>query len=159
MKIQGRTSLPTSPKEIPIVRGSGDGVVFTARAVNTDDLERFNQLCPAPKPLATRHKDGTTSFDVTNPEYLAALDEHSKRRMEYIILSSLDKTEDLQWDTVDMSKPETWANFNKELIDTGLSLTEINDIVTGIVEVNNLDQEKVEAAKKSFLAARQASKT
>lgn len=159
MKIQGRTTLPTAPKEIPIVRSGGDGVVFTARAVTADDLERFNQLCPAPKPLATRHKDGSTSFDVTNPEYIAAKAEHANRRMEFIILVSLDKTEDLQWDTVDMSKPETWCNFNKELTDYGFSLTEINDVVTGIVEVNNLDQEKVEAAKKSFLAARQASKT
>ena len=72
-----------------------------------------------------------------------------------MFIKSLLATDGLQFDTVDMSQPMTWANWQKEL-SAVLSTGELSAVIDIILEANGLNDKKIEAATKSFLAGQQA---
>ncbi len=112
----------------------------------------FNAICAPPNPPESIRPGGVRSKNIYDKKYLKALDEYANQKTAWLILTSLEATEDLVWETVDMSKPETYLNYRSELIDSGFSAVEINMLIATVMEACGLTQDKIEEATKSFLA-------
>jgi hypothetical protein len=153
MKIKGKKYDTPNRELIVIPRGDNEPIVFTAEAVL--DYEEFDATCPLPLPPIIQKPGGEKIQDIHDEQYRAKVEKHGKRRLAWTILKSLQATEDLEWETVDMKNPETWENYHQELKDSKFSVAEINSVIYGVLAANNLDEDKVEAARKSFLAGRE----
>jgi len=149
MKYKGKKVEGRNLEIIPITR-PGENLIFIAEAV--EDFEEFDKLCPEPKPPVKLVKGGQKVSDPNNPEYKKALDEYATNRINYIVLKSLLATKDLEWETVDFSKPETWSNFKKELKEANLTDIEQGRIIRGVMKANALDEAMIEQARQDFLA-------
>lgn len=147
---------PTNPniETVVIPRGNNPPHVFLAQAVL--DMEPFDKLCPAPVPPTIKYKDGTTAKDVEDEKFLTKLTEYIKRRDHWVAITSLRATPDLEWEKVDYSNPATWGCYIEELKEFMLSPNEINMILEAIRDANGLNEDKIEAARKSFLAGQAA---
>jgi hypothetical protein len=62
-------------------------------------------------------------------------------------------TPGLAWDKVKPGEAETWPLYEEELKEAGFSDVEIGRIRNAVHEANCLDEDKVEAARQSFLAS------
>jgi hypothetical protein len=129
-------------------RPDGD-IVFKAQAVL--DFDEFEKICPPPMP-PVRVVKGRREVMASDPEYIKQLNAHNEKRMAWIILKSLEATEGLEWETVNMNDPETYTNYVQELKDAKFSVVEINKIVMLALQANALDEAKLEAARQAFLA-------
>jgi hypothetical protein len=153
MKIQGKTINGPNVEYVIIPRGEDDQIVFHAQGVL--GMEDFYNLVPEPVAPKIWHGDGQITSDYKDEKYKMKLVEFGLRRSQYIILKSLSATPGLEWDTVDLNNPETWGNLDKELKDSGFSDFEINRIKNGCYNANGLNEERMEEARKRFLATRQ----
>ena len=153
MKLNGKKL--EGPNEVTIVipRGSGPDIVLKARAVL--DLDAFEDLCPLPTPPSRRMAGGQDVPNLKDKGYIASLQRRSVMRLNYIVLASLEATEGLEWETVDLSDSNTWDNYLEELKDSGFNPIEIQRIQADIIEVNALNEAKIEEARQRFLLAAQ----
>ena len=74
------------------------------------DLEEFEKLCPEPTPPGKLTKDGYVP-DTDDPDYQSVRAEYQKRRTAYIVVRSLVPSQ-IEWDTVQLDNPSTWANWD-----------------------------------------------
>ena len=123
MKIKGKNIEAPSEEVIVFPRNDGN-IVFKAKPVK--GYEDFDKVCPAPQPESIMKPGGAQSQDVENPKYKKALDDWAGQKTHWMILKSLSATDDLEWDTVDMSKPETYENYIKELEECGRYYETVN---------------------------------
>jgi hypothetical protein len=153
MKLNGKKL--EGPNEVTIVipRGSGEDIILKARAVL--DLDDFEELCPLPTPPSRRMAGGQDVPNLKDPGYVAALQRRATMRLNYIVLSSLTATEGLEWETVDIGDSSTWDNFQVEMKDAGFSPIEIQRVVAEVINVNALNEAKIEEARQRFLLAAQ----
>jgi len=152
MKLQGK-KIPTAEVIVPIIRDSGN-LYFTASPVlNYDD---FLKLCPEPKPPKRMLPGGVMQENVADPNYKKKLEMFATHRTHYMILKSLQSTPGLDWDTVKLDDPETWANYESEMRGNGIAEGEIARVINGVIQANGLDDSKVEEARRGFLASAQA---
>jgi hypothetical protein len=153
MKIRGKKIEGPNEEVIIIPRGD-EPIILKARAVL--DYKEFNAICPAPKPPIKMHRSGQRVPDFTNSNYQKEFDRVNTARVNWMILKSLDVPEnEIEWETIDMSDPDTWGNFENELRAAGFSDIEIGRITTGVMSANGLDDAKVEEARMNFLASQQ----
>lgn len=139
------------PNEVVLVLPRmSENIVFRAKAVQ--DFDEFNKVCPEPLPPVRVTKSGRREAVLSDPDYVKAMQEYAQLRVSWLVLKSLQATPGLEWETVDMGRPETWNNYLVELKDAGFSVIEINRIISAVFEANSLDEEKLEAARKAFLA-------
>lgn len=150
MKIAGKKIEGVNTEICVIPRGEGEPIVFTCKAVL--DMKPFDKLCPMPKPPVVVKPGGKRYEDVESPSYKAQLEVNAKQRMSYMILKSLEATEGLEWETVNLSDPSTWDNYTQELMDSGFSQIEIMRIVNTAASANCLDEGRLERARNDFLA-------
>jgi len=153
MKFGGREVKPNIVL-VPIPRDNDDDFIFQLKAV--PDLEKFIELCPEPKPPKKTFPGGRTAVDREDPEFTKKLEEHAEYRFHYMAIESLKATEALEWDTVDHLNPETWSNWIDEMKEAGFTEVEVNRVVNGVMDVNCLNEERVEEARARFLAGQQA---
>jgi len=149
MKYLGEKLDAPTVEVIVIPRQTGD-IVFKAAAIL--DYSNFEKMCPQPEPPESMVPGGGTQQDIEDPKYNEHLNEWAERKSHWMILKSLQSTEDLEWETVDMAKPETWKNYAQELRDAHFTDYHINQILNIAITVNGLDQSKIDEATKSFLA-------
>jgi len=150
MKIAGKKISGPAIEIIPIIRGDEE-IILKAQAVL--DYDEFYQICPIPKPPEVVLPGGERRSEIENPDYKKKLTEHSNKKYAWMILKSLAATPSLEWETVDLSKPETWENYEKELKDSGFTEQEIFRIIQTVVNVQGLDNKKIEEARKRFLVS------
>lgn len=148
MKLGGKTISIPQPELIIIPRGDED-FVFTAKAVI--DYTEFDRLCPLPTPPTIVKRNGEKSSDVNDRKYLERVSKHAKRRFAWMVLESLRATPGLEWDTVNYNDPDTWENYETELESSGLTQTEINEIMRGIMAANSMDADKFKQARDRFI--------
>jgi len=153
MKLNGKTLIKPNIELIVIPRGDGEDIVFKAQGVN--DTTVFENLCPLPEPPTRVYPGGRKAQDVTAPEYLKKMAEHNTLRFHFMMLESLKVTDSLEWETVDMGRPETWKNYTDELTAAGLTNTEVNMVVNGVLAANCLNEDRIEEARQRFLASQQ----
>jgi hypothetical protein len=147
MKIAGVT--PSGPTEEVLVlpRANGD-VIFRARAVV--DLDEFNAMCPMPKAPGMLTKDGFRA-NVDAPAYKEMVQRRSNLHMAYIVIKSLEPSE-IEWDSVQDDKPDTWPNWEEDLKNAGFNSVEIQRIFVCCLQANSLDETKLKLAREAFLA-------
>ena len=153
MKIKGQKVCAPSIETIVIPRKTGD-LIFKAQAVL--DYSAFEALCPIPRAPETLKPGGIRTKNLEAPDFLKALDDWAEKRTAWMILKSLEATPDLEWETIQMDKPETWKNFDTEFKNSGLSALEINKVLELVTTVCGLDQKKIEEATERFLAGQVA---
>jgi hypothetical protein len=142
-------TLPT--EEILILPRGDQQIVF--RAIGLPDMEEFQKLCPEPTPPGKLTKDGW----VPNPDdenYKSVLASYHKRRLAYLVINSLEPSQ-VEWETVDPSNPSTWANWEQDMRNGGLSQVEINRVIQLALEANCLDESKLKKAREVFLRGQQ----
>jgi hypothetical protein len=150
MKIGGKTISEPDVVIIPIVRSTGD-VIFQCKAVLSYD--DFNKLCPVPHPPTRTYVDGRKMEDTEDAGYKAKVNDWADKHTHYMVLQSLSATPDLVWDTVDMSRPETWGNYLAEFTASGLVETETKRIIQGVIQANSMSNDMIDEARKRFLAS------
>ena len=152
MKIQGKRLDMPPEVVIPIIRETGE-VFFKAGAVL--DFKEFDTVCPAPiPPMIQRKGESTPTPDLTDKKYIAACDTYARQRTDYMIVKSLAITESLEWEKVKLSEPTTYNKYDEELKEAGLNQFEIGRLINAVMEANGLDEAKIEAARKRFLASK-----
>jgi hypothetical protein len=149
MKIKGRKLDKPQVEVCVIPRHDGD-IVFKAQPVV--DFTDFVALCPMPQAPVILKRGGTESRDVEDKDYKAALDKWAEQRTDWMIIKSLQATEELEWETVNVSDPSTWSNFRLEFEKSGLTGIEVNAVISIVIDACGLNQKKIEEATKRFLA-------
>lgn len=152
MKYKGKTIIGPNEELVFIPRGNDqEDFVFKCRAVLNYD--EFDALVKAPiVPMIMHAGESISRPLLTEPGYVAKLHDYNKLRMSWLILKSLEVTEDLELETVDMQKPETWNTWDDELNAAGFSDVEIGRVISGCMVANSLDQKKIDEARAHFLA-------
>lgn len=149
MKLNGK-KIETAIEIVVIPRSTGD-LVFKAKAISAYD--DFNKLCPTPVPPTIKRPGQPESQDTTDPAFKKAMDLWASAHTNWMIIESLKATEGLEWETVIPNDPGTWGNFQNELESSGLAQNEIIRIVNIVLDANGLNDKKIEAATKAFLAS------
>jgi hypothetical protein len=148
MKIDGRQVKP-NVEILVLPRLEGD-VVIRAKAVTIN--EDFEKLVPEVVPPGVRTKEGFKK-DYKDETYLQMVAKREEKRFAYMVLRSLEPSK-IEWDTVDLDKPETWTGWKKEMEDEemgGFAEVETNRIVMTCMAANSLDEAKIKAARDHFL--------
>lgn len=155
MKLQGK-KLSTMNVQVVVIPRDGGDIVFKAAAVL--DTKDFDLLCPEPTPPNVLKRGETVPVpDINNPKYKEEMTKRNKLYTHYLLLKSLQATPDLEWETVDMTKPETWENVDKEMEDAGLNTMERAHIIQAVMRANSLDMNYIEEARKRFFSSAQPS--
>lgn len=149
MKINGEEFNCPNVEVIPFIR-NGKEFFLKARAVL--DYSDFEKLCPSPTPPEVIRPGGEKFLDINDKEYLKKVNDHSTLKYNWMCLKSLEATEGIEWNLVDMSKPETWNKFEEELKSAFFTDTEIFRIVSAISQAQGLNDIKIQEALKRFLA-------
>lgn len=154
MKLQGREFKGPNVEIIAIPRSDGD-VILKAQCIL--DWDEFEKVCPEPIAPTILHRGTNVAVpNFEDPGYAKNLQEYRRAQTEWMILKSLQATEGLEWETVNMSDPTTYSNFRSELSKAGFTTWQIAQIINGVMIANGLDERKIEEAKKRFLATTQA---
>ena len=131
----------------------GGEIVFKARGIN--DMDEFNRLCPEPQPPTLLTGDGKKKTDDKDKDYLAECEEYGRRKWGYIVVKSLEPS-NIEWDTVKLEVPSTWANWDSELRANGITSVECNRVFSLALAANSLDERKLNKAREVFLRGRPA---
>ena len=149
MKLHGKPIEGPNVVTVVIPRSSGD-LVFKAQAVL--DYSDFDKLCPVPQPPTIQRPGGQKSVNVEDPGYKEQLEKWAEKKSCWMVIKSLSVTEGLEWETVDLSDPDTWINHVEELTKAGLTPHEQSRLVNAFSEANGLSQDKIDEATRRFLA-------
>lgn len=151
MKIQGQEIYVPYEVTIVIPRQS-ENIVLKAKGV--EDFSEFEEILPQPKPKYITDKNGTRP-DTNDPDYIKKVEDWSKKHLTWIILKSLEATEGLEWDTVDISDPSTYDNLETELKSSGFNDREVVLIMSKCMDANSLNDKTIKQAEKDFLAGQE----
>jgi len=144
MKI-GSVEVTTNEEILVLPRPEAD-IVIKARAI---DMEPFDKMVPEPKAPGIRTKDGFKK-DTEDGTYLQMVEQRDAKRLGYLVVHSLVPSE-VQWDKITLDDPTTWESWSDELLAGGLSSIEVKLILSCVMGANALDEEKIKAARESFL--------
>lgn len=134
-----------------------EDIILQAQAVL--DYKEFNDLVPEPKMrVKLVNKGGKVNKvdDLENKEYLIEKEKYAQLHVCWLVLKSLEVNSDLTWDSVDLTKPETWPLWEKEFTDAGFSQIEKSRLIQAVMSANGLDEDRVKEARDNFLASRPA---
>lgn len=122
--------------------------VIKAQAVL--DYKEFQSICPEPTPPTVVRPGGEKSVNYEDQNYKQKVTKWYKLKTDYLFWKSLQASEHIEFETVDPSDPDTWGNVQDELsqVFPNAAVGRIYDLV---MDVNALDQGKIEEATKSFL--------
>lgn len=150
MKYKGKRITEPNTEIIVIPRSGSEDIVFKAQAVMSSD--DFTELFPKPSPPVRLLKGGDQELAYDDPNFTQELQTWIKAKSEWTYIKSLSATPDLEWDTVDMEKPETFVNWREELKEAYFSEIEIIRIINGVHAACGLNQDRIDEATQSFLA-------
>lgn len=152
----------TSFVDYVVLKREGGRLIFKVEPIK--DWDAFDKIYPLPEPPKIVGKGGKKGTDLTDKRYQEALVSYETLRSHWIILTSLtrvyfkyddDTEENIEWEKVKMSDVNTWGEWHRELIDSGITLGEIANIKSKIVDINGLNQSKLNEARDDFLAGLQ----
>lgn len=154
MKLFGHAIAGPNVEHLVLPRKEYD-IVITAQAILDD--KPFDLLCPKPKPPKAQRpgvNGSNWSDDLTDEHFLKAVNRYSEQRTAWTILQSLSATpkEMMEWETVKLEDPGTWTKWQNELKSAYFTDSEIIAIMQLVWSVNGMSQEKLDEARKRFLA-------
>lgn len=148
MKIGGVELNGPNEDILVLPRLNGPDLIFRARAIV--DMGEFDALCKVPEAPGIRTAKEGFKKDYADGNYLSQMETYHERRVSYMIIKTLEPSE-IEWDTVEIDNPGTWANWKKDLQSGGLSDNEIGQVVNCVASANSLDENKLKEARESFL--------
>jgi len=148
MKYRGKRIEGRNVVTMVIPRPDGN-IAFIFEAV--ESFDRFDELCKPPEPPEVVRPGNIRTRNIKDPKYLKRLTDYAEKRSHYMVLKSLEATKDLEWETVDIEKPETFTNWTKELMDCGFTDIEVTLLVKASARANCLDQDMLDDARSTFL--------
>lgn len=134
-------------------RDNGEQIVIRAKAIY--DYKQFEDSIPVPEPYQISKPNGQTEYDFEDKKYKQELEEYFLKKSYWMALKSLEATEGLEWETVDLSDSDTWGNYLAEL-QTCFTPQELDLVATCILDACGLNRAKIEEATESFLKGREA---
>lgn len=145
----------TGPKKVTLILPREEGnLVFYFVAV-TDDKE-FDSIIPEPEPPSTFNvKTQLTVKNYNDVNYKDKVKARNKIKNAWVFLESI-KPSQIEWDTVDLEKPDTWPNWEDDLRKAGFSIQEVNTVFDYFGKANFVTDEMLDEARKSFLASQAA---
>ena len=149
----GAQVLDGPSEEILVLPRSNGELVITARAVQS--MEDFDRFVPEPKAKMGWAKGKGTIPLTKDPQFKQQMESYGNKRFAFMALKSLEPS-DIEWQTVDLHKPDTWDNWMDELKENGLSEFEVNRIIQLIMQANALDEAKLKEARETFLRGLEA---
>jgi hypothetical protein len=153
MRIKGVDLTKPSITIIPIIKGDQE-IIFQAACVT--DYSEFEALVKKPEPpMRTVRGEKVATPNFESQDYQKAILDYGTKQTNWMMLKSLEATDGLDWETIDMSNPSTWENFEKELKSSGFNDFQIIQIIRGITEANGLSEDRINEARKRFLAMQQ----
>lgn len=132
----------------------GEDIVLKFQPVK--DFDAFHKLCKEPIAPTILEPGKPLRHDETDPNYINARREYLTLQTQWYVINSISATKDLILDRVKLDDPTTWKEFDKELIESGFSSSEIGLIYQNAVEVNILTDESLNKARDRFLATQEA---
>lgn len=149
MRFHGKQ--PPKPKPVFAIlpRGEDEDIVFRCEAVS--DFGPFEKMCPEPRPPVITEVGKRARKDYDDAEYQQRLKTRSERRYAWMNLQSIKNTDGLQWETVDLEKPETWEGYTDEMLEAGFTIAEINELHDRIADACSMSRERLEEARQRFL--------
>lgn len=153
MKIGG-IALTPPPEEFIVLPRGGEGLdlVFRARAI--PDFDEFERMVPDPKPPTILVRGEGRKADTEDTTYKALVMAKQAQQLAYMVVKSLEPSQ-IEWDTVDMLRPISYLNWESDLLKGGLTSIEVKKVYELVLTANCLNEEKLEAARKSFLLGQQ----
>jgi hypothetical protein len=153
MKVNGKKLDGPRIVKVYLPIANGGAVEFKFRPLRSD--EDFEKVMPRPKPKAKVRPGGETFFDVNDTAYKQAINQWASKKFDWEFLSCISVTEGLEWSTVDMSNPDTWGNWRKEM-ESHFGTNEINVIFQGFLDAQYISEDVMEKARAAFLTGLQA---
>jgi len=150
MKIGGIDPKLLPPEQVLVLPRGDSEIVLKARGL--PDMDEFSKFCPDPKPPVMLTRQGQKA-NLNDVGYQQREAEQAKRRWAYIVVKSLEPSQ-IEWDTVKLDDPATWANWDADLKAAGFTATERNRVFALCLEANSLDERKIQRAREVFLAGR-----
>jgi hypothetical protein len=148
-KVQGRNRDVIA---IPLKTDGGGVFDLVFEAESIESYDDFEKLVKEPKPPNRNYPDGRKEPDFQNEAFKKLMSEYNTKRSNWMFLKSTSITKDLEWETVDMSKPETWGNYVSELKEAGMNKLQIRLVENMVYKVNSYDEDMIDAARQRFLA-------
>lgn len=152
MKYKGQKLEGPAEEVIVFPRQSGDIVFHLKAIINYDECDKLDPRPEAPVRLLPGGATGRQQENVEDPKFKEAMDDWAHRRTLYMIIKSLEPSEDVEWDTIQLENPSTWTNFDTEMEESGFTAGETTYLIRKIMQVNGLDEDKIKEATDSFLA-------
>ena len=115
------------------------------------DFSEFNEAFPEPKPGKIRRPGKEEEDDFENPAYRDAVMDYSVKKIQFMLLKSLESTEGLTWNKVKIEDPETWELWKEEMAEVGFTEMEISKLQLEVMQANAFDDETLNEAKANFL--------
>ena len=150
MKYKGKHVDARCVETLILPREGGDPFIFTAQSIL--DYKPFEDLCPEPQAPAVIKPGGIREENRDDPSYTLQVENRERNRVHWLVIESLKVTEDLEWEKVKDDDPNTWKLWETELREAGFSQMEINRVHMLCLNVNSLNESKLEKARKDFLA-------
>lgn len=149
------TQIAPGPKKKTLFLPRDPVITFDFIAVNNSDL--FDIICPRPKPgRVWKVGEGNVS-DTKDPTFLKRMDDYATAKGNWMFLKSIEPSQ-ITWETIDMEKPDTWGNWQKELTNAGFSEHERDAIYGTFIECNMVTDAMLLEARNRFLAEQEAMK-
>lgn len=163
MRLKGKKIEGPASKILVFPRGDESESV-KLEVVAVLNMDEFQKKCPEPIPPWMVKRGGAKVPDFDNGNYKKQKARHNQLYTLWLYFNSLycpaeyegDERTPVEWDKIDRDDPNTWVLFEVELVEAGFSEFERMRIVNTILEVNSLSEDKMEEARNSFLASRQA---
>lgn len=136
-------------------RPEGENIVLWAQALD-DEWEQFEENYPMPKPpVVFKPQEGHVE-DEDDEGYKGQMKAWTQLKMNFCMIQSITVPSEITWERVKEDDPGTWAEWRKELRESGVTVTEVQAVFNKVLEVNGLNQQLVEKARKAFLAGQQS---
>lgn len=154
MKMPGLEAPEPSQRIVAFKRPGGKWISFTVRGV--DRFDDFQKMCPLKKPSWSMDASGRKTYNTNSPEYQKYLAAQNKKFDDWLLIESITEPSSIEWDTVDRNDPETFGNWETELIEKGISAGERRRITLAVEEVNNITDQSVQETMADFLSTAHA---
>ena len=168
MKFNGQPLTTSSEVIVPIIRSDGN-LFFVVRAV--EDPDEFNKLM-LPKNVPTEQVPGQEPKPMMTDAYKNLINNSYSLYTSFYVVRSLARIgkikevkdpetnekkqvkvyENVIWETIDFEDIQTYPNWEKELIESGLTAGECRRLHNAAMEANSLTDAGVDRAREDFLA-------
>lgn len=153
MKLKGHDLTKKSVQLVVIPRGydeaSGEKLPnIVLKATPIQSFEEFNVLVPAVQPPQVL-VGGELKTNEQDELYLEQIKKRNRQRMYWLILKSLEHNE-IEWESVRMGEPKTWANIDAEFDAAGFTGNDVQRIVKAVLNANNLNPALYDEALADF---------